>query len=119
MIHGFVRHSEAQLHADAVTHSGARVALGLVHQLILEAAGMHLHLLPERYVSIQTVDVLSIYKTVERLFREWTEEVRTYPELPSNRDRLLQLPEATALIPTLPTERARIGLTNYLSILRN
>jgi len=32
---------------------------------------------------------------------------------------LLNLQKAMALIPTLPTERARIGLTNFLSILRN
>jgi hypothetical protein len=59
------------------------------------------------------------YKTVERLFTEWTEEVTNYPEVPDNRERLLRLQEAKALIPTLSTEPARVGLNNYLSILRN
>jgi hypothetical protein len=95
------------------------VALGILHHAILETGGTQLHVLPERYSPIRTLDVLYFYKTVERLFTGWTAEVRLYPEIASNQGRLVQLPEAKALIPTLPTERARVGLTNYLSILRN
>ena len=119
MSHGFEHHHEAQIYAAAVTDPKARVALGIVHHMILEVAGMYLYILPERCLPVHTVDVLSFYKTVERLFAEWTEEIRTYSEVPGNCEHLLQLQEATALIPTLLTERARIGLTNYLSILRN
>src|SRR4051812_43806250 len=98
MRYGFDHHYEAQLHAAAVTNRRVRVALGVVHHLLLEAGGMQLHLLPERYYPIQNFDVFYFYKTVERLFTEWTEEVRNYPEVPGNRERLLQLQEATALI---------------------
>jgi hypothetical protein len=119
MGYGFEHHYEAQIHAAAVSDPRARVALGIVHHLLLEAAGMNLHSLPERYSPIQTLDVLYFYKTVERLFAEWTEEIRNDSQVPSNREHLLQLQEVTALIPTLPTERARVGLYNYLSILRN
>jgi len=87
--------------------------------MILEAAGMQLQLLPERYSPTRALDVLYFYATVERLFAEWGEERRTHPEAPDNHERLLHFPEATALVPTLPTERARVGLSNYLSILRN
>lgn len=119
MSHGFDRHLEAQRHASALTDTRARVALYFVHSMIMEAGRTRRHLLPEPYFPIQTFDVLYFYKTVERLFTEWTEEVQTYPEVPGNRERLLQFQEAQALIPTLPTEHARIGLTNYLSILLN
>jgi hypothetical protein len=119
MTHGFEHHYEAQIHAAAVADPKVRVALGIVHHEILEAAGLQLDLLPERYSLNQTLDVLYFYNTVERLFAEWTSEIRTYSEVPGNRERLLHLQEASALIPTLPTECARVGLTNYLSILRN
>jgi hypothetical protein len=119
MSDGFILHREAQTYADTVTNKRARVGLGLVHLLILEAGRVQRHVLPEPYFPIQTFDVLYFYKTVERLFTEWSEGVRIDREVPGNRERLLQLPEATALIPTLPTNRARVGLTNYLSILRN
>lgn len=119
MSHGFEHHTEAQIYAASVTNPKVRVALGIVHHMILEVAGMPLHILSERCLPIQTVDVLYFYKTVERLFTEWTEEVRTYPEVLKNQERLLQLSKATTLIPTLPTERARVGLSNYLSILRS
>ena len=119
MSHGFEHHAEAQHYAIGVTNPRARVALGIVHHLILEAGGMHLHLLPERYSPIQTVDVLLFYKAVERLFTEWNGEARNYPEIPGNRERLYQFQQATALIPTLPAESGRIGLRNFLSILLN
>lgn len=88
-----------------------------IHNLILETAGTHSRFLPERYLPIQTLDVLFFYKAVERLFAEWTDEAKNLPEAPGNRERLLRLQEAEALIPTLPTERARMGLANFLSIL--
>src|SRR5207248_8189583 len=116
MSRGFVRHSEAQLHAGAVADSRARVALALVHQMILEAAGTQLHLPPERYSPARALDVLYFYRTVERLFSEWAEELRTLPEAPGNQERLIHLSEAAALVPTLPTKRAQVGLSDYLSI---
>ena len=115
----FDHHYEALRYADTLADSRARVALGIIHHAILETGGTQLQLLPERYAPIRTLDVLFFYKTVARLFTEWTEEVKSYPEVPGNQERLLQLPEAKALIPALQTYRARIGLTNYLAILRN
>jgi hypothetical protein len=114
----FARHREAQVYAATVP-GVARAALRAIHNFILEAGGLRLHFLPERYLPIQPLDVLYFYQAVARLFTEWTDEVRNIPEAPGNQDRLLKLDEALALIPTLPTERARIGLTNFLSILRN
>jgi hypothetical protein len=119
MSYGFNRHSEAQLYATALTNARSRVALYFVHYLIMEANGTHLSLLPERCFPSQALDVLYFYKTVERLFTEWTEERKEYSEAKGNRERLLRLKEARALISALPTERARVGLTNYLSILLN
>jgi hypothetical protein len=119
MSNRFDRYREAQTYALAVTSIPARTALNAVHHLLLEGAGLPLHFLPERYRPLKTLDVPYFYKTVERLFTEWMEEIKNYPEAPGNRERLLQLEEARALIPALPTERARVGLTNYLSILRN
>jgi hypothetical protein len=115
----FDRYREAQTAVLAVANIPARTALNAVHHLLLEGAGLPLHFLPERYRPIKTLDVPYFYKTVERLFAEWTEQIKDYPEVPGNRERLLQLQQATALIPSLPTERARVGLTNYISILRN
>lgn len=63
------------------------------------------------------LDVLFCYKAVARLFEEWRDEIKDLPEAPGNREGLLQLQEAKALIPTLSTERARVGLTNFISIL--
>jgi hypothetical protein len=117
MSNGFERHLEARRYADSVTSIPARGALHTIHTLILEAAGTHLRFLPERYLPVHTLDVLFFYKAVERLFAEWTDEVRLLPEAPGTRARLLQPQEAEALIPTLPTERARIGLANFISIL--
>ena len=113
------RYRDAQTYALAVTNIPARTALNAVHHLLLEGAGLPLHFLPEQYRPIKPLDVPYFYRTVERLFTEWTEEIKDYSEAPGNREFLLQLPEATALIPTLPTERARTGLVNYLSILRS
>jgi hypothetical protein len=76
-----------------------------------------LRFLPERYRPIQTLDVPFFYKAVERLFAEWTDEERGLLEAPGNQERLLQLQEAEALIPALSTERARVGLANFISIL--
>ena len=117
MSNGFEHHLEARNHADALTSLPAREALCVIHRLILETVGLQLHFLPERYLPVQTLDVLFFYKAVERLIAEWTDVIRVLPEAPGNRARLLQLQEAEALIPTLPTERARIGLANFLSIL--
>lgn len=115
----FARYREAKTSALAVANVPARTALNAVHHLLLEGTGLPLHFLPERYRPIKTLDVPYFYKTVERLFIEWTEEIKDYSEAPGNRERLLQRQEATALIPSLPAERARVGLTNYISILRN
>jgi hypothetical protein len=57
------------------------------------------------------------YQAVARLFTEWSNEVRPLPEAPENRDRLLNLSEAKALIPTLPNDRAKVGLASFLAIL--
>jgi hypothetical protein len=117
MNHPFDHHLEAQRYADTVTSIPARGALLAIHNLILETGGMHLRFLPERYRPIQTLDVLFFYKAIGRLFAEWTDEPRSLPEAAGNRERLLQVQEAEALIPTLPTERARVGLANFISIL--
>jgi hypothetical protein len=117
MSSGFEHHLEAQRHADAVTSLRARAALRLLHRLILETVELQLHFLPERCLPVHTLDVLFLYRAVERLFAEWTDEIRRLPEAPGNRERLLQRPEAEALIQTLPTERARVGLANFISIL--
>ncbi|HTU90804.1 MAG TPA: hypothetical protein VMF69_12065 [Gemmataceae bacterium] len=117
MSNGFERHLEAQRHAEAITSLPARAALRYLHRLILETVGLQLYFLPERYQSIHTVDSLFLYQAVERLFAEWTDEIRCLPEAPGNRERLLRLQEAEDLIPTLPTERARVGLANFISIL--
>lgn len=110
---------DAQTYALAVTSIPARTALNAVHHLLLEGAGLPLHFLPEQYRPIRPIDVPYFYKTVERLFTEWSEEVKDYPEAPGNPECLLRLPEAAALIPALPTELARTGLTNYHAILRS
>jgi hypothetical protein len=117
MAHAFERHLEAQRYADTVTSLPGRAALRVIHTFILETAGSELRFLPERYRPVQTLDVLFFYQAVERLFAEWTDEIRRLPEVPGNRERLLQLQEAEALIPTLPTGRARVGLANFISIL--
>ncbi|MGE0529096.1 MAG: hypothetical protein AB7P49_18715 [Bdellovibrionales bacterium] len=119
MSNSFERYREAQTYALTVTNISARTALHVVHHLFLEGAGLPLHFLPEQYRPTKTLDVLYFYKTIERLFTEWTGEIKKYPENPDNRERMLQLQEAKELIPTLPTEQARVGLMNYLSILRN
>jgi hypothetical protein len=119
MRHVFDRHREAQMHAATVTNIPARAALRAIHNFLLEAGGLPLHFLPERYRPVRTLDVLFFYQAVERLFTEWTDAIRKTPEAPGNRDQLLRLQEAMALIPTLPTERAQTGLANFLSILRN
>jgi hypothetical protein len=116
MNHVFEHHLEAQRYADTVTSIPARAALRGIHNLILESSGSPLRFLPERYRPVKTLDVLFFYRAVERLFTEWTDEVRELPEAPGNRDRLLQLQEAEALIPSLSTERARVGLANFISI---
>jgi hypothetical protein len=113
----FEHHLEAQRYADTVTSIPARAALRGIHTLILETGGLQLRFLPERYHPIQPLDVLVYYKVVERLFAAWTDEMRRLPEAPGNRDRLLQLQEAEALIPALSTKRARIGLANFIAIL--
>src|SRR5262249_6859339 len=115
----FEHYREAQTSALAVDNVPARTALNAVHHLLLEVGGLPLRYLPERHLPIRPLDVPYFFSTVKRLFEEWSEEVKNYPDCPSNQGRLLQLPEARKLIPTLPTERARVGLTNYLSILRN
>lgn len=115
----FVHYREAQVYASSVANIPARTALNALHHLLLEVGGLPLHFLPERYRPVKTLDVLFFFKAVERLFTEWTGEVRHYPEVPGNRERLLRLEEATALIPTLPTATARTGLTNCLAILLN
>jgi hypothetical protein len=107
------------MYAVAVADIPARTALNALHHLFLEVGGLPLHFLPERYRPVKPLDVLFFFKAVERLFTEWTGEVRHYPEAPGNRERLLHLEEATALISALPTETARTGLTNFLSILLN
>jgi hypothetical protein len=113
----FEHHLEAQRFADSLTELPARAALRAIHHLLLEASGLTLQFLPERYHPIQPLDLRFFYQTVERLFEEWTEQIRRRPEAAGNRERLLQLSEAEALLPTLPTKRARIGLINYLAIL--
>jgi hypothetical protein len=115
----FVHYREAQMYAVAVANIQARTALNAMHHLLLEVGGLPLHFLPERYRPVKTLDVLFFFKAVERLFTEWTGKVRHYPEVPGNRERLLHLEEATALIPTLPTETARTGLRTFLAILLN
>jgi hypothetical protein len=117
MSHGFQHHHEAQRYAEALTNLQARAALRYLHRLILESVSLQLYFLPERYKPAHTVDALLLYQVVGRLFSEWSDEIRSLPEVPGNRDRLLQLREAEGLIPTLPTERARVGLTNFISIL--
>lgn len=117
MNHAFEHHLEAQRYAATVNNNSARAALRGIHELILECAGMSLHFLPGRYQPIQTLDVLFFYKAVERLFAEWTDEIRILPEAAGNRERLLQLREARGLISTLPTERAKVGLANFIAIL--
>ncbi len=117
MTHAFQRHLEAQRYADAVTNLPARAALRVIHALILETGGLQLRFLPERYRPSHTLDVLFFYQAVERLIAEWTDELRLLPEAPGNRERLLHLHEAEELIPGLPTERARVGLTNFIALL--
>jgi hypothetical protein len=117
MSHGFEHHHEAQRYAEALTSLPARAALRVIHTLILETGSLQLRFLPERYQSVQTVDALYLYQAVGRLFAEWTDEIRPLPEAPGNRERLLQLQAAEALIPNLPTERARVGLANFIFIL--
>lgn len=117
MSHGFEHHHEAQRYAEAITNLPARAALRFLHRLILETGGSELYFLPERYQAVHTVDVLFLYQAVGHLFAEWTDERRRLPETPGNRERLLHLQEAKELIPTLPTEPARVGLDNFISIL--
>jgi hypothetical protein len=117
MSSSFQRHLEAQRFAEAIDSLPARTALGFLNRLILESVSLELYFLPERYQSLQTIDALYLYQAVGRLFAEWTDEIRRLPEAPGSRERLLQLQEAEALIPTLPTERARVGLANFVTIL--
>jgi hypothetical protein len=117
MNQGFQHHREAQRYAEALTHLRARAALRYLHRLILESGSLQLYFLPERYEPAHVVDALLLYRAVARLFAEWTDEIRSLPEVPGNRERLLQLREAEALIPTLPMERARVGLANFIAIL--
>jgi hypothetical protein len=117
MSHGFQHHHEAQRYAEALTNLQARAGLRYLHRLILETGSLRLYFLPERYEPAHTIDVLLLYRAVERLFAEWTEDIRSLPEVTGNRERLLQLREAEALIPALPTDRAKVGLANFISIL--
>jgi hypothetical protein len=117
MNYAFEHHLEAQRYADITPSLTARAALRGIHTLILECAGGNLHFLPDRFQPIQTLDVLFFYKVVARLFAEWTEEIRDLPEASGNRECVLQLQEAKDLIPTLPTQRAQVGLANFISIL--
>lgn len=113
----FEHHLEAQRFADGVANDAARAALRGVHNLILETAGGQLRFLPERYRPVQTLDVLFFYCIVETLFREWTHEVKHLPEIPDNRDRLLQLPEAMTLVSAMHSATARAGLANFIGLL--
>lgn len=117
MNHDFERHHEAQSYMESLTSLSARAALRALHNLILDTGSKHPRFLPERCQPVQTLDLLYLYRAVARLFTEWTEQPRRLPESPGNRKRLLQLPEAEALIPTLPTELAQLGLANFINIL--
>jgi hypothetical protein len=112
----FEHHLEAQRYADTVTNPAARAALRGIHHLILEARGSPLRFQPERYRPSRTLDLPFFYQAVERLFADWTDEVRRLPEVPGNREQLLQLQQAEALIPALSTARAQAGLANFISI---
>lgn len=113
----FEHHLEAQRFADGVANDAARAALRGVHNLILETAGGQLRFLPERYRPVHTFDVHFFYRIVEKLFREWTDKVKLLPEIPDNRDRLLQLPEAMTLVSAMHSEAARAGLANFIGLL--
>jgi hypothetical protein len=113
----FDHHLEAQRYADTVSDSRARAALRVIHNMILESAGWDLRVLPERYQPTATLDVLLLYRAVARLFVAWTERPRNLPDSPGTRDRLALLDEAESLVHATTTERVRVGLSNFISIL--